>query len=265
MPTIFTANRTPIPILVYHQIAPAPPKGSPCRSLYIAPEAFARQMDWLKRWGYTGLSMSGLQPYLNGERTGKVIGITFDDGYQNNLTHALPVLRKHGFSSTCYVVSALLGQTNKWDEAVGILQTPLMDPAEVRQWISAGQEIGAHTRQHVNLVAITDASCQVEMGLGKSELELATDQPVRHFCYPYGHYEARHVAMAGELGFTTATTTRRSRCHAHTDMLQIPRIVILRSTTLPIFWLNLAKIAIVYESVARIAKYLPRVATGRCP
>ena len=239
-----TANRRPIPILVYHQIAKAPPKGSPFRSLYVAPEAFARQMAWLKLLGYTGLSMSGLQPYLNGEREGKVVGITFDDGYQNNLTQALPALLKQGFSSTCYAVGGLLGKTNVWDESQGIAQTPLMNEAEIRQWVSAGQEIGSHTHQHVNLLATDDEGCRVEMALGKTGLESVTGQSVSHFCYPYGHYEDKHVAMARELGFITATTTQRSRCHAQTDLLQLPRVPVLRSTSLPVFWL---KIATAYE------------------
>ncbi|MEN9670911.1 MAG: hypothetical protein RL018_1188, partial [Pseudomonadota bacterium] len=95
-----TANVRSIPILVYHQIAEAPKKGAPFRGLYVSPAAFARQMGWLKFLGYQGLSMTDLQPYLKGEKTGKVVGITFDDGYLNNLTLALPVLQKHGFSST---------------------------------------------------------------------------------------------------------------------------------------------------------------------
>ncbi|HEY3047208.1 MAG TPA: polysaccharide deacetylase family protein [Polaromonas sp.] len=239
-----TANRRPIPILVYHQIAEAPPKGSPFRSLYVAPEAFARQMAWLKRLGYTGLSMSGLQPYLNGERDGKVVGITFDDGYRNNLTQALPALLKQGFSSTCYAVSGLLGKTNVWDAGLGIAQTPLMNEAEIRQWVSAGQEVGSHTHQHVNLLATGDEGSRAEMAQGKAGLESISGQPVRHFCYPYGHYENRHVAMARELGFVTATTTQRSRCHAQTDLLQLPRVPVLRSTSLPVFWL---KIATAYE------------------
>ena len=244
MPKTHTANRKPIPILVYHQIAAAPLKGSPFRSLYVAPEAFARQMAWLKLLGYTGLSMSALQPYLLGERIGKVVGITFDDGYQNNLTHALPVLKKQGFSSTCYAVSGLLGKTNVWDESLGIAQTPLMNDAEIRQWAAAGQEVGSHTRRHIDLTARDDEECRVEMALGKTELESVIEKPVDHFCYPYGHYEGQHMTMAAELGFVTATTTQRSRCHAQTDLLQLPRVPVLRSTSLPVFWL---KIATAYE------------------
>jgi peptidoglycan/xylan/chitin deacetylase (PgdA/CDA1 family) len=241
---MLTANRQPIPILVYHQIAVAPPKGSPFRGLYVSPQAFARQMAWLKWLGYTGLSMSALQPYLQGERSGKVVGITFDDGYQNNLAHALPVLARHGFSSTCYAVSGLLGKTNVWDESIGIPQTPLMDEAEIRQWVAGGQEIGSHTHRHVNLLETEESGCREEMALGKTGLESVIGRPVEHFCYPYGHYEARHVELAREMGFVTATTTQRSRCHAGVDMLELPRVPVLRSTTLPVFWI---KIATAYE------------------
>jgi len=244
MADTLSCNRRPLPILVYHQIAEAPPKGSPFRSLYVSPRAFARQMAWLKLLGYTGLSMTGLQPYLSGDREGKVVGITFDDGYQNNLTHALPALLKHKFSSTCYAVSGLLGQTNQWDQGIGIAQAPLMSAAEIGLWVSAGQEIGSHTRHHLNLLEADDETCQTEMAHGKLDLENAISQPVRHFCYPYGQYLPKHVAMAGELGFVTATTTQRSRCHAGTALLQLPRVPVLRSTSLPLFWL---KVVSAYE------------------
>ena len=244
MSSQFTSNTRPIPILVYHQIAPAPAKDRPFRSLYVAPDAFARQMAWLKRWGYTGLSMGALQPYLLGKKQGKVVGITFDDGYLNNLEHALPALSRQGFSSTCYAVSGLLGKTNVWDEGVGIAQTSLMDESQIRQWVRAGQEVGSHTRQHIDLTAADEAECRVEMTLGKTGLESAIGQPVDHFCYPYGRYDARHVAALDALGFATATTTQRSRCHGQTDMLQLPRVPVLRSTSLLVFWL---KIATAYE------------------
>ena len=244
MSSTLTANQQPIPVLVYHQIDAAPPKGRPFRSLYVAPAAFARQMTLLKWLGYTGVSMSALQPYLSGERVGKVVGITFDDGYLNNLTHALPVLQQHGFSSTCYAVSGLAGKSNQWDDAIGIAQTPLMDAAQMQQWVAGGQEIGSHTRSHVQLTSTADDACVEEMALGKAELEAAVDEPVAHFCYPYGRYEPKHVAMARALGFVTATTTQRSRCHAGVDLLEIPRVPVLRATSLPMFWL---KVATAYE------------------
>ena len=239
-----TQNYRPIPILVYHQIDEAPPKGKPFRSLYVSPAAFARQMRLLSWLGYTGLSMSRLLPYLKGESVGKVVGITFDDGYLNNLKNALPVLLQHGFSSTCYAVSALAGKTNVWDQATGIAQTPLMDGLQMRQWVAGGQEIGSHTRSHIDLQRADDARCRQEITLGKTELEAAlgleTATGIEHFCYPYGRYEGRHVEMAEALGFATSTTTQRRRCHAGTSLFELPRVPVVRSTSLPVFWLKLA-------------------------
>ena len=248
MTSLLTRNPRPIPVLVYHQIDEAPPKGRPFRSLYVAPGAFSRQMRLLSTLGYKGLSMTDLQPYLTGERSGRVVGITFDDGYLNNLTHALPVLRKHGFSSTCYAVSGLAGKTNLWDAGIGIAQTALMDAAQMRQWVAGGQEIGSHTRSHINLLESVDADCREEIVAGKIDLEHMLGEPVRQFCYPYGRYEPKHTDMVRAQGFSTATTTQRSRCHTGMNMLEIPRVPVLRATRLPIFWL---KIATAYEDRRR--------------
>ena len=184
--------------------------------------------------------MSALMPYLRGECTGKVVGITFDDGYLNNLTHALPVLNRYGFSSTCYAVSQQLGKTNEWDVVAGIVQTQLMNAAQLRQWLASGQEVGAHTRHHVRLPQIDASTCVEEISLCKLELESMLGAPVRHFCYPYGDYTAEHVAMANAAGFDSVTTTQRSRCQAREDMMQLPRVPVLRSTSLPLLWLKVA-------------------------
>lgn len=239
-----TSNVSPIPILVYHQIAEAPKKGAPFRGLYVSPAAFARQMALLKILGYQGLSMSDLQPYLRGEKTGKVVGITFDDGYLNNLTNALPVLQKHGFSSTCYVVDGLLGQTNVWDAGIGIAQTPLMTAEQLLQWQTCGQEVGAHTKEHVDLLAISELAAWKQIANSKPALQNLLNQPVNHFCYPFGKFDKRHEVMAKQAHYETATTTVRGRVAKATNMLTLPRVPVLRSTSLPVFWL---KIATAYE------------------
>ncbi len=240
MPSLRSANRSPIPILTYHQIETPPPRGAGFRSLYVAAGDFARQMAFLSFLGYRGLSLSALLPYLNGERRGRVVGITFDDGYLNNLEHALPVLKRYGFSSTCYIVSQQLGKTNRWDLAAAIAQTALMDGAQLRQWLAGGQEVGAHTRHHVHLAQANATTCRDEIAGCKAELEDLTNSPVRHFCYPYGEFTPDHAAMVSEAGFDSATTTRRSRCLSDEDMLQLPRVPVLRATSLPLLWLKLA-------------------------
>lgn len=228
-----------IPILTYHQIAEAPPKGAPYRSLYVAPAAFARQMGLLRLLGYQGLCMSALLPYLRGEKSGKVVGITFDDGYANNLVHAMPVLKRLGFSSTCYAVSGLLGHTNVWDLEVGIAQTPLMTAAELRSWVAGGQEIGAHSRSHAHLETLDEAASSTEIKGSQTDLEALLGQPVRHFCYPYGSYGPAQVRQVQAAGFATATTTARGRTSVESSLFELPRVPVVRSTTLPVFLLKL--------------------------
>ncbi|MDO9113088.1 MAG: polysaccharide deacetylase family protein [Polaromonas sp.] len=244
MPATPASPQRPIPILVYHQISEAPPKGAPFRSLYVSPASFSRQMAMLKLLGYQGLSMSALLPYLRGEKTGKVVGITFDDGYRNNLTHALPVLQRQGFSSTCYAVSGLLGKTNEWDQGIGMAQVPLMTADELRLWVAGGQEVGSHTQNHARLLQSDDPIALLDMTGDRAALEGLLATPVRHFCYPFGEYAPQHVAMARQAGFQTVTTTQRGRSSARNDLMELPRVPVVRSTSLPVFWL---KVATAYE------------------
>lgn len=239
---------THIPILTYHQIANNDQHGSPFRSLVVTPGRFGQQMAMLKALGYQGLSMTELMPYLQGVKRGRVVGITLDDGYLNNLVNALPVLQKYGFTATCYCVSQRIGFTNSWDEAAGVPQVPLMDAGQVREWVRAGQEVGAHTRNHVHLQSTPAELAQEEIAGCKTELEHITGRPVNHFCYPYGEFGPEHSRMAHDAGFLTATTTQRARATSADDLYQLPRVPVLRNTHLPLFW---AKLATAYEDRRR--------------
>lgn len=230
----------PIPILTYHQVDAPPPRGAPYRSLVVSPAAFARQMALLKTLGYQGMALSCLEPYLRGEKTGKVFGITLDDGYVNNLEQALPVLQQCGFSATCYVVSGQLGGLNIWDRAKGVPPQSLMDARQLKAWVAGGQEVGGHTRSHVDLLRADDASAREEIAGCKRDLEQWLDVEVRHFCYPYGFHRSEHAAMARQAGYATATTTERGRVRVSDDRFELPRVPVLRATSLPLLWLKLA-------------------------
>jgi peptidoglycan/xylan/chitin deacetylase (PgdA/CDA1 family) len=235
-----------IPILTYHQIDRIPPKvdasgaRTQFRSLIVSPASFARQMWLLKKLGYRGANMSEVMAYLRGDKTreehGKIVGITFDDGYQNNLQHAMPVLRKYGFSSTCYAVSQLTGKTNEWDAANGIAMKPLMTETELREWIAGGQEIGSHTRHHANLNSIDRVVAKVEITQSKAELEVITGVACRHFCYPYGAYDFEHTMMVRTAGFESATTTEHGAADRSHGIFELPRLGILKNTNLWQFW-----------------------------
>lgn len=218
-----------IPILMYHQVETPPPRGTNLRGLVVAPESFAWQMRFLNALGYRGVSMRDLEPYLAGEKTGKVVGITFDDGYQNNLIHAMPILQHYGFTATCYGISQLLGKTNEWDEHQ-VASQPLMTAPEWQQWIQGGMDVGSHTRHHVDLNACNDEVAWQEISQSRIELSETLNYDVRHFCYPFGRFEKRHVAMAQRAGYVSATTTRKGRVHAKDDWHELNRVMIACAT-----------------------------------
>jgi peptidoglycan/xylan/chitin deacetylase (PgdA/CDA1 family) len=233
-----------IPILMYHQVDVPPPSGTPLRGMVVSPQAFAWQMQLIAGLGYRGLSMRELEPYLSGERRGRVLGITLDDGYRNNLVHALPVLQRRGFSATCYVVSDAVGATNEWDRGNGVATQPLMDEADLCRWAGAGMEIGAHSRSHADLTKLDDAQAREQISGCRVDLEARFGTPVRHFCYPYGSYGPREATLAREAGYLTATTTRRGRVAPGDDAWQLRRVLMAQATR-P--WHLLAKLLTRYE------------------
>lgn len=228
--------RPPIPILSYHQTEAAPPRGLPYRGLVLPPARFARQMKALRALGYEGLAMRDLEPYLRGEKRGKVVGITLDDGYLNNFANALPILRDVGFTATSFVVSGQFGGSNVWDHEKGIAPSRLMDVAHLKAWLAAGMEVGAHTRNHANLLECGEARAREEIAGSKADLEQALGIEVRHFCYPYGNHSAELAQMVRRAGYVTGTTVVSTRTHWDDDVMTLPRISVHMSDYLP-FWL----------------------------
>ncbi|MDP3652773.1 MAG: polysaccharide deacetylase [Burkholderiales bacterium RIFCSPLOWO2_02_FULL_57_36] len=233
-----------IPILMYHQIDAPPPRGASLRGLVVSPTSFGRQMALLKLLGYRCLSMHDLEPYLQGKKQGKVVGLTFDDGYQNNLQYALPVLVKNGFTATCYAVSNAMGGSNSWDKHLGIAQKPLMTVENWLVWLSNGMEVGSHTRHHVDLTKSTAEQALDEIKGSKQELQTTLGCEIRHFCYPYGWYSAEHRQLIQLAGYISATTTQRGRVQEGDDMYTLKRIMVARATHLGLF---AAKILSNYE------------------
>ena len=173
--------------------------------------------------------MRDMEPYLAGKKVGKVVGITFDDGYQNNLTNALPILKKYGFTATCYGVSSMIGGTNAWDRGK-VAEKPLMTLNEWRIWRDAGMDVGSHTQTHANLKNLSDEAAQQQIVQSKNELQQVLGADVRHFCYPYGWFKPEHEDMVRAAGYVTATSTRRGRAQPGDNPYALSRIMVARAT-----------------------------------
>ena len=232
-----------IPILMYHSIEKMP-KSTVMRSLHVPPKRFKFQMWLLNFFGYKGLSMRELKPYLDGKKIGKVVGITFDDGYQNNLINAAPVLNKYNYSATCYLVNHCIGASNTWDSDQGITQRPLMKVNEIQNWLDLGMDIGAHSQTHADLTIIDEQQAQKEINGCKTELEKLFNMSIVDFCYPFGCFNESVCKITNNAGYSTATTMIRGRANPQSNKLQLPRIPITHHTLPHLF---LAKILTKYE------------------
>jgi len=215
------------------------PKGTMMRSLHVHPKRFKFQMRLLKLLGYRGVSMTELKPYLLGKKSGRVVGLTFDDGYKNNLTYALPILKKLGFSATLYIVSANIGGINNWDSSKGIPEKKIMNEKEIKDWIDYGMEIGSHTLSHIDLQKCSSETAFKEINQSKIDLENIFKTTITHFCYPYGNFNKKILCIVKKAGYVTATTTIRGRSSTNNAILELPRVSITHHTLPHLFLLKL--------------------------
>jgi len=227
----------PVPILLYHHIDEAPPRGIPARSLWVKPQRFARQMQALKMLGFKGLSLRQAMPYIRGEKQGKVAVITFDDGAMSVYRHAMPVLDRLGFSATCFFVADYIGGHNGWDKPPR-KQAALMGAAEMRDWAARGHEAGGHTLTHPHLPALPLEQAQREIIESKQKLEALFGFPLLSFAYPYGEENAAMRRFVGEAGYSYAVTTERGQAGADNAILALPRHSIRRNDTVIQFLLK---------------------------
>lgn len=217
---------------MYHQVGEPAPRGTSYRGLTVHPKSFARQMRWMHRLGYRGLSMRDLMPYLKREKVGKVFGITFDDGFRNVFEHALPVLQTYQFTSTNYFVANQFDGSNVWDRQNGVVPSDLMSKREMLAWAQAGQEVGSHTLDHVHLPELSLEAAREQLIRSRLVLSEMLGAEVTAFCYPYGDFEPAHQRLAQEVGYTNATTTARGLVEISDDFYALPRVGIWRTTPL---------------------------------
>jgi peptidoglycan/xylan/chitin deacetylase (PgdA/CDA1 family) len=193
-----------VPILAFHQLGSLP-AGMKMKSLYVAEDLFAWQMRDLQHAGFSMESLDSWHDFSRPNR-GRAV-LTFDDGSRTVFRHALPVLAHHRITAIQFLVADAIGGTNHWDVGTcGEAPDALMDVAEVRDWLSAGQEIGAHSLTHPRLTAIPEAQAKEEISASKKKLEDLFGVTVRHFCYPYGQWSRRVRDLVEGAGYATAVT-----------------------------------------------------------
>jgi len=194
-------------ILGLHRVG-CPPPNAKIRGLFISPRLLSFQLSLIQKMGYR---FSTLKNAL-AEPEGKHAVITFDDGYTDNFTNALPVLQKFNAPATVFVITGDVGGRNVvWREAGENLPADLLDWDTLAHLQSQGWEIGSHAHEHIHLARYKET--EQEKVIEKSIAEIKENLGIApvSFAYPYGSYNETTQKVLKKLGIKYAVTTHPTR------------------------------------------------------
>lgn len=206
-----------VPILMYHYISEPPPDADRIRrGLSLSPAKFEAHLQYLKEHGYHTISLHQLLLHLTrGEPLPQnPVVLTFDDGYRDNYENAFPLLQKYGFTATFFLV------TNFIDEG----RPEYLTWEQVRQLAQAGNETGAHSRDHPDL-RDRDTDFLVWQILGSKEaIQNGAGITPRFFSYPSGKYDEDTVAILASAHYWGAVTVKQGIHQSSDAPFELQRI-----------------------------------------
>ncbi len=210
-------------VLMYHAIA------EPCSALeagYTTPaHEFAQQMAWLAEWGYVGIDVATLE---RNRREGRPLPersvvITFDDGYTCLHDVAWPILERHGFGATVFMIADKLGGTNDHDADHGLVPRRLLDADQIRSLLARGLDLGSHTATHPDLLALDASALEREIAGSRRMLRETFGVPVDAFAYPRGRFDRQVRDAVAAAGYRWAFSTIAGRNADLDDPLLVRR------------------------------------------
>ncbi len=176
-----------IPILMYHSISELNRRAvHPYSDTCTVPRVFEQQMMLLRDTGYKVVPLSEAALYVGSDKhpPQRSVAITFDDGYQDFLTAAFPVLAKLGFKASVFLPTAYIGHT-----AQTFGGRKCLTWSEVRELHRAGVDFGSHTVTHAKLKSMRIKEVEYEIRCSKETMENELGTPIRSFAYPYAFPE----------------------------------------------------------------------------
>lgn len=212
--------RRRIPIITYHSIDTS---GS---VVSTTPEVFRQQMAKLSGAGYRTITVGELTDSMRSGNwpTGKTAVLTFDDGFENFLTEAVPVLQSHSFTATTYLVTDRCGRFNDWNgNPAELPRSPLLSWSQVKELSELGFEFGSHTVTHPDLTTLDPDSTNNEISRSKAAIEDATGKAVKSFAYPFGRM-TDSVRRAVENVYDSAVSTNLGKITERSDLYSLERI-----------------------------------------
>jgi peptidoglycan/xylan/chitin deacetylase (PgdA/CDA1 family) len=212
-----------VPILMYHRVATDGPAG--LGRFRVDPILFDEQLAALKQTGFRAIDLNGWMAALSRAEalTGRPIILTFDDGYRDFVTAALPALRRYSFAATVFLVADRIGGVADWDSSYGE-PAALMSWQELREIGTEGVELGCHSLIHRPMTEMNRADLLADTRRAREILELGLGQPVTHFAYPYGAENMSVREAIAALGFASAVSCRPGISQLGDNPMCLPRV-----------------------------------------
>lgn len=174
--------------------------------------AFEEQMRWLKSNGFCGMTVSSLAQE-NVQLDLKKIGISFDDGYADNLEIAVPILLSMGFKATFFVATDYIGAKDRIDSSTGFRLYKghqMLNRNDLRKLVEAGMEVGSHGISHQMLTQIPFNAAIEEISRSKHALEKWLGTRVKAIAFPNGQrgaFSDKIVGACFDVGYETVCST----------------------------------------------------------
>ena len=217
------SKTVPISILYYHRVA-----NDHLNPWSITEDGFQRHMDWLQK-NFDLISLAEAQRRIRGGNDRPAVSITFDDGYSENCSFALPLLIERGIPVTYFVTTYHTAHNKPFPHDIELDQPlPTNTIESLRALVNAGVEIGGHTRTHVDLgKRLDENSLFDEVIAATREMESMLDDTIHYFAFPYGQYknlDPRVFHLLKEHGFSGVCSAYGGFNDIHGDAFHLQRI-----------------------------------------
>jgi len=186
--------------------------------------------------------------------------ITFDDGYADFYTEALPILERFGFAATVFVTTGWLADAGP--HAAGRPLDRTLTWSQVKEAAAHGVELAGHSHSHPQLDQIDGATLREELGRNKALLEDELGRPVTTMAYPYGYSNARVRRAVAAAGYEAACAVNNALAAPAHDRFAMPRLTVGRSTTMAKFQAAVAGrgVPALYRKERTLTNYFNRAA-----
>lgn len=108
-------ERGRLSILIFHRVLPQP---DPLFPGEVDVARFDELMGWVREWFNVLPLADAVARLRSGALPPRAAAITFDDGYADNLTQAVPVLQKHGLHATFFIATGFVDGGRMWNDTI---------------------------------------------------------------------------------------------------------------------------------------------------